>query len=118
MTNLASLDELLVLVPFNRLEALTVAGAVTIAGKSSRTIREWCLRYGIGRKIGGEWAISKVALAMHLDGNWAALKAYHSGDRTSPLVTGFFERCGVPLQRLPFDRQEGALAERNRCFNA
>jgi hypothetical protein len=34
---------------------------------------------------------------MHLDGNAAALAAYLAGDRRSPPVTEYFERCEVAL---------------------
>jgi hypothetical protein len=43
--------------------------------------------------------VSKVALAMHLDGHRAALEAYLAGDRNSLMVANYFERCGVPLPR-------------------
>lgn len=50
--------------------------------------------FEIGRRVGGGvWVISKVALAMHLDGDAAALKAYLSGDRSSQAVKAYFERC-------------------------
>jgi hypothetical protein len=43
-----------VLRPFNRREVLSVAEAARIAGRSVRTIREWCARLDIGRRIGGQ----------------------------------------------------------------
>ena len=43
--------------------------------------------------------MSRVALAMWLDGAREALNAYIAGDRISPLVTEYFERCGVPLPK-------------------
>lgn len=85
-----------VLRPFSRAEAITVAEAVAISGKSERTIRTWCMIHDIGRKIGGQWAVSVVALHMLLEGNDAALAAYLKGDRSSPLVTDYFARCDVP----------------------
>ena len=94
-----------VLRPFHRSEVLSVAEAARIAGRAVRTIREWCARRDIGRRIGGRWAVSKVALAMLLDGDKTALAAYLSGDRSSPMVTAYFERCGVPSVR----RLGGAL---------
>jgi hypothetical protein len=86
-----------VLVPFHRGEVLSAAEAAEIAGRSIRTLREWCLRYDLGRRIGGQWAVSKVALAMWLDGNRQALAAYLGGDRRSPEVIDYFDRCEVPL---------------------
>lgn len=51
---------------------------------------------GMGRRIGGgTWSVSKVALAMFLDGDQRALRAYHAGDRTSELIAGYFERSGL-----------------------
>ena len=47
--------------------------------------------YHIGRRVvGGPWQVSRVALAMLLDGNNAALGAYLSGDRDGPLVAPYF----------------------------
>jgi hypothetical protein len=88
-----------ILKPFNRAEALSIAEAAAIAGMKVRTMRDWCLRHDIGRRIEGQWAVSKCALAMFLDGDRAALKAYLEGDRTSRAVVGYFERQRVPLPR-------------------
>jgi hypothetical protein len=55
------------------------------------------MRFDIGRRIGGRWAVSNVALRMFLDGDQDALKAYLAGDRHSANVTEYFERCGVPI---------------------
>jgi hypothetical protein len=88
-----------VLRPFHRSEAFPIAEAADVAGRSVRTIREWCARFDIGRRIGGSWAISSVALLMHLEGNHEALTLYHAGDRSSPIITAYFERCDVPLPR-------------------
>ena len=86
-----------VLRPFNRREMCTVAEAARIAGRSVRTIREWCARLDIGRRIGGQWAVSRVALAMFLDGDLEALRAYLRGDRSSSTIIEYFTRCNVPL---------------------
>ena len=69
-------------------------GGGPIFWKSENTIRLWAERYGIGRKIGGDWHISRVALRIFLDGDMVALAAYHAGDRTNPLVRPYFERAG------------------------
>jgi hypothetical protein len=54
------------------------------------------LRHGLGRRIGGgTWSVSKVALAMHLDGDLKALRAYHAGNRNAPRVVSYFEREGL-----------------------
>ena len=86
-----------VLRPYNRQEALSVAEAAKLAGRSHRTIRNWCLLHDLGRRIGGPWAVSKVALLMWLEGNREALAAYLNGDRSSESVTHYFTRCDVPL---------------------
>ena len=90
----------LVLIPFDRREGMSVSAAANLAGKSVSTIRGWCGHYGLGRRIGdGTWIVSRVALAMFLDGDREALAAYHAGDRTSMLVLQYFER----IMRVPTD---------------
>ena len=86
-----------VLRPYNRQEVVPVGEAATLAGRSHRTIRDWCLLHDLGRRIGGQWAVSKVALSMWLDGAHEELKAYLAGDRQSPRVRDYFHRCEVPL---------------------
>jgi hypothetical protein len=88
-----------VLRPFHRSEAMSVAEAASEALKSDRTIRTWCELYDIGRMIGGRWVVSKVALAMWLDGNTPALAAYLAGNRESSLVTDYFRRLDMALPR-------------------
>jgi hypothetical protein len=39
--------------------------------------------------------VSQVALAMFLDGDQGALRAYLAGDRSSELVRGYFGRFGL-----------------------
>jgi hypothetical protein len=84
-----------ILLPFDVNETLTLREAATIAGRTAVTIRTWCSLYGLGRRIGGQWRVSKVALAMFLDSDREALRAYLSGDRASEVVTSYFDRCGV-----------------------
>jgi hypothetical protein len=103
-----------ILRPFNRSEVLSIAEAAAIAGRKVRTMRDWCLRHDIGRRIEGQWAVSRVALGMLLDGDRDALKAYLAGDRSSPAVVSYFERCGVPLPRRYFDTQEQILSVTER----
>lgn len=67
-------------------------------------MRNWCEEYGLGRRIGsGPWSVSKVALAMHLDSDLKALRAYHAGNRSDPRVVYYFEResLGVLLRSRP-----------------
>jgi len=85
-----------VLVPYDKREALSVRAAAEKAGRSASTIRAWCERYSIARRIaGGNWEVSRVALQMLLDGKMEALAAYHAGDRKSPAVAAYFERFGL-----------------------
>src|SRR3712207_3535435 len=73
-----------VLLPFDRREAITVGAAANITGRAERTIRDWCEAHHLGRRIGGSpWIVSRVALAMFLDGDEPALAAYLAGDRSS-----------------------------------
>jgi hypothetical protein len=86
------------LIPFAGEEAISVGKAATAARKSERTIRNWCVRYGIGRRIAdGTWAVSRVALAMLLDGDVETLACYRDhGVRGSwePVVK-YYQRCGL-----------------------
>lgn len=102
-----------VLLPYSAAEAITIAEAKVLAGRSNRTLREWCQRYDIGRRIAGQWRISRVALEMLLSSDWDALATYLRGDRRSARVTTYFERCEVPLPR-PFHYiREQRLSEVN-----
>jgi hypothetical protein len=84
-----------VLIPFDRRESLSLADAADVAGRSVETVRRWCACHDIGRRIGGQWAVSRVALAMWLDGDNRALRIYLTGDRTSQAVRLYFERFGL-----------------------
>jgi hypothetical protein len=80
-------------IPFNKRECISLKGTADIAGKSESILRAWCEEHGwVG---GGVWSVSKVALAMFLDGDKRALQAYHSGDRTGAIVKAYFERVGL-----------------------
>jgi hypothetical protein len=92
-----------ILVPFDKRECITLKQAAAIAGKSESTMRSWCEVHGLGRRVGGgTWSVSKVALAMFLDGDAKALRAYHAGERADPNVIGYFERTG--LRTIDFTR--------------
>jgi len=45
----------LVMVPFDVRESMSISVAARFSGKSENTIRLWAERYGIGRKIVGDW---------------------------------------------------------------
>ena len=83
-----------VLIPFDRREALSLKQAAEISGKSVETIRRWCALHDIGRRIGGQWAVSYPALLMMLDGDRVALRAYLAGERDGPTVSLYFQRVG------------------------
>jgi hypothetical protein len=85
-----------ILSPFDKRECINLKEAADIAGRSESTLRGWCDVQGLGRRIGGgPWMVSKVALAMFLDGDFKALRAYHAGDRTDAGVIAYFEREGL-----------------------
>ena len=84
------------LIPFDRREGLTTAEAAERANRTERTIRIWCRDHDIGRHVaGGPWLVSKVALAMFLNGDAVALRAYLAGERRSPTVAGYFATEGL-----------------------
>ena len=85
------------LVPFDNREAVTLPTAAKIAGKSERTVRNWCVAFGVGRRIGGHWAVSRVALQMHLDGNKDALAAYRDDGARGhhELVAEYYRHLGL-----------------------
>jgi len=94
-------------VPFADEERTSIKEAARTAGKSERTVRNWCAEHGIGRRVaGGTWAVSKVALAMLLDGHLEALAAYRDrGERASSAsVASYYRRCNLAdlLQRPGF----------------
>jgi hypothetical protein len=93
------------LVPYNAREAISITCAAKRAGKSDTTIRGLCQRRHIGRRIGGTWSVSQVALAMWLDGDMDALAAYHDGARAHyEPVAKYYRRLGLGdlLQRPEF----------------
>jgi hypothetical protein len=84
-----------VLIPFDSREAVSISEAARIAGRTVVTMRAWAAIHDLGRMVGGRWAVSRVALAMHLDNDRKALQAYLDGDRHSPGVISYFERLGL-----------------------
>lgn len=84
------------LIPFDRREGLTTAEAAQRANRTERTIRMWCRDHDIGRHVaGGPWLVSRVALAMLLNDDQAALRTYLGGDRSSPPVIAYFAAEGL-----------------------
>jgi hypothetical protein len=78
-------------------EAIDTSEAAARAGVSERTVREWCVLHQIGRRCGGRWRVSAVALDMLVNGDDGALNAYLEGDRRSEVVRAYFARQRVPL---------------------
>jgi hypothetical protein len=53
-------DERKILVPFDRHERLSLKEAADIAGKSESTMRSWCVKEGLGRRVGGgTWMVTR-----------------------------------------------------------
>lgn len=85
-----------ILQPFDKRECLSLKQAAAVAGKSESTLRNWCEVHALGRRVGGGvWSVSKVALAMFLDGDEKALEAYHRGDQASLVVGQYLHRFGL-----------------------
>jgi hypothetical protein len=85
-----------VLHPFHRDEAITIKKAAGIADKSEGTVRNWCNEHEIGRRIaGGTWSVSRVALAMLLDGANGALGMYLRGERQHESVATYYRTLGL-----------------------
>jgi hypothetical protein len=93
-----------VLIPFDLKEALAISEAATIAGRSTVTVRTWAANFDLGRPVGGRWMISRVALAMFLESDRKALRAYLSGDRENALVIDYFRRFGIQPQKVCKER--------------
>jgi hypothetical protein len=89
-----------VLIPFDIAEAHSIPAAAQIAGRRPVTVREWAANLDLGRLVGGRWMILRVALAMFLDNDRRASKAYLAGDRESETVTGYFRRFGLEPQKI------------------
>jgi hypothetical protein len=93
------------LIPFAIEEGLSIRQAAAIAGKSDRTLQDWCAAHGIGRRVaGGTLIVSRVALQMLLDGDDDALVSYRDhGVRASyGRVAAYFQRAGLEhLLQLP-----------------
>jgi hypothetical protein len=89
------LERWFVMAPFNSDEAMTLGQAAHRARKCQNTIRNWCESEGLGRRIGGKWCVSKVALEMYLDGELAALNRYLQGDRANRVIVAYFQKFGL-----------------------
>jgi hypothetical protein len=90
-------DKLYTLVPFDVRESMSLRDAAIAAGKTGRTMRNWCIVHGIGRRVGNTWLVSRVALQMFLDGDADSLVSYRDhGVRASyPPVAEYFHRVDL-----------------------
>jgi hypothetical protein len=87
-----------VLVPFNAAESCTLPEAAIIAGRNAETVRRWASLHDLGRIIGGQWLVSRVALACYLNGDQQTLACYLAGARGDDLdVAGYYERLSIPI---------------------
>jgi hypothetical protein len=103
-----------ILSPFDRRECISLRQAAVRAGKSETTMRGWCERHGLGRRVGGgTWSVSKVALAMWLDNDLKALKVYHAGDRGNPIVSAYFGREGLGDMVRPAQQDGSSMTRRS-----
>jgi hypothetical protein len=93
-----------VLLPFDIREAISISDAARIAGRSTVTVRTWAANLDLGRPVGDRWMISRVALAMFLESDRKALRAYLSGDRESAIVVDYFRRFGLQPHKVSKER--------------
>ncbi|WP_156964634.1 hypothetical protein [Methylocapsa aurea] len=64
-----------------------------MCGVSESTVRTWCEKHNIGRRVaGGPWQVSKPAILMLLDGDAEALRQYQAGERAGR-VAEYFRRA-------------------------
>jgi hypothetical protein len=54
---------------FTRANSTSVGMAARDTGIPARTLRRWCAKRGIGRRVGGTWFVDKAALAQMLAGD-------------------------------------------------
>ncbi len=80
-----------------RSDIIPLRAAIAQSGKSDRTLRDWCKRYGIGRQMnpGSPLEISGPALEMVLHGDFEALELLRNGARLDPRVVRYFDHLGI-----------------------
>ena len=86
-----------ILRPYDPAEVIGTSEAAQRAGKSERTLRNWCMEIPVGRKINGHYSVSQIALDMKLNGDEEALEAYLAGERATPVVAAYYERLGLDV---------------------
>lgn len=80
-------------------ETLRIEQAAHYATRNTKTIRRWCLLYGIGRQAGpnAPLEIHRVALDMVLHGDFDALDLLKRGQRHHEAVARYFDFAGLPI---------------------
>lgn len=78
-------------------ELIGLKRAAYEAGKSEKTIRTWCARYGIGRQVspGAQIDVSRPGLMMVMHGDLVALELLRDGHRSDPRVAKYFDFLGL-----------------------
>lgn len=84
-----------ILVPYIPAEATGVPQIAKRYGLSDASVRNKTNLKGLGRRIDGQWACSKVLWAMHMENDRQAMQAYWGGDRSSPAILAYFKRFGI-----------------------
>lgn len=84
-----------VLKPYDAREVISPDVAAKQTHRTTETMRQWASMYALGRKVGGRWFLSRFALAMFIENDFAALKAFQLGDRESELVRPYLGRLTV-----------------------
>ncbi|WP_336489689.1 hypothetical protein [Methylobacterium nigriterrae] len=86
-----------VLVPYIAEEAITATEAQALLRRCRRSLDYYIKDHGIGRRIHGRVAVSRVAVQMLLEDDREALALYVSGDRSSDQVAAYYHRLSIPL---------------------
>ncbi len=86
-----------------RAEIISMSEAVRRTGKTDKTLRKLCRRYGICRQTGenAPLEISAPGLEMVMHGFLDALELLRDGNRTDPKVARVFRHLGLPAEVEP-----------------
>ena len=103
-----------VLIPYIAEEAMTPSEAQALLRRCRRSLDYYIKDHGIGRRIHGRVAVSRVAAQMLLEDDREALALYVSGDRSSDRVTAYYERLSIPL---PATASTGGVSRHVREFH-
>src|SRR3978361_1678773 len=90
-------DTRAILKPYTREEAFRLKEASAYIDRCTKTVKRLCNRHGLGRVIGNQMEVSRVALQMYLEEDQETLDLYLAGDRTSATVTAYYARLGITL---------------------